>query len=117
MAAPTIKLTYFGIEGAAEKVRLALHIGKMAFEDERIDRDAWADLKPKTKFGQLPLMTIDVYRNETRDVWTPSRHASGGKTKNPGRFACQACCGNAPNNARLYGCNACQKWHRLVCWG
>jgi len=58
-ALPKIKLTYFGIEGAAEKVRLALHLGKVEFEDERIDRQAWGTLKPTTKFGQLPLMSID----------------------------------------------------------
>jgi len=55
---PAIKLTYFGIEGVAEKVRLALVMGKIEFEDDRMDWKAWEEMKPKTKFGQLPLMKI-----------------------------------------------------------
>jgi len=57
MAAP-IKLTYFAIEGPAEKIRLALTVGGIEFEDDRVTFDKWAELKPKTKYGQLPLMTI-----------------------------------------------------------
>merc|ERR1712110_739220 len=44
--------------GAAEKIRLALHLGKIEFEDERIKREDWEALKPKTKYGQLPMMKI-----------------------------------------------------------
>jgi glutathione S-transferase len=55
-----IKLTYFNIEGAAEKVRLALKIGGINFEDERIDFATWQnELKAKTPFGQLPLLALD----------------------------------------------------------
>jgi glutathione S-transferase len=53
-----IKLTYFNIQGAAEKVRLALVLKGVEFEDERVSFDQWSELKPKTKFGQLPMMTI-----------------------------------------------------------
>ena len=57
---PKIKLTYFNIEGAAEKIRLALKIGGIPFEDERIDFGLWqSELKAKTPFGQLPLVTLD----------------------------------------------------------
>jgi len=56
---PTIKLTYFGIEGAAEKVRLALVLSGIPFEDDRIGWETWPTLKPTTKYGQLPIMTID----------------------------------------------------------
>lgn len=55
---PSIKLTYFGIEGLAEKIRLALTLGKVEFEDDRVAFDAWQELKPKTKYGQLPTMQI-----------------------------------------------------------
>jgi len=58
-ASPKIKLTYFDIEGAAEKVRLAFCLGDVEFEDERIDHSAWEALKPTTKFGQLPLLHVD----------------------------------------------------------
>jgi glutathione S-transferase len=56
---PKLKLTYFNIEGAAEKVRLALKLGGLAFEDERIEMSGWQALKPSTPYGQLPLLSID----------------------------------------------------------
>jgi len=55
---PTIKLTYFNIEAAAEKVRLALIMTGTPFEDNRIDFEAWKTLKPTTPFGQLPMMEV-----------------------------------------------------------
>ena len=39
--ATSIKLTYFDIEGAAEKVRLALVIAGVPFEDDRIEFSKW----------------------------------------------------------------------------
>jgi len=59
MAQPKIKLTYFDIEGAAEKVRLAFVLGGIEWEDDRISFADWGALKPTTKYGQVPLMTID----------------------------------------------------------
>jgi adenosine kinase len=56
---PKMKLTYFNIQGAAEKVRLALVVQGIEFEDERITFEQWTELKPKSKFGQLPLLEID----------------------------------------------------------
>jgi len=53
-----VKLTYFDIEGVAEKVRLALTLNGVEFTDERIKFPEWAALKPTTKYGQLPVMTI-----------------------------------------------------------
>lgn len=35
----TIKLTYFDIDGAAEQVRMALHLNGVAFEDVRVAFD------------------------------------------------------------------------------
>ena len=57
--APSIKLTYFDIEGRAEPVRLALVLSGTEFEDERIPFDKWPELKPTTPHGTLPVMTID----------------------------------------------------------
>jgi glutathione S-transferase len=54
-----LKLTYFNFEGVAEKVRLAMKIGGLAFEDVRIDFPSWPALKPKTPYGQVPLLEID----------------------------------------------------------
>lgn len=54
-----IKLTYFGIQGVAEKVRLAFHLGGVKFEDVRVVFQDWPAMKPTTPYGQLPFMEID----------------------------------------------------------
>jgi hypothetical protein len=41
----SIKLTYFNIQGAAEKIRLALALKGIPFEDERLNKDQWNALK------------------------------------------------------------------------
>ena len=56
---PALKLTYFNVEGAAEKIRLAFKLGGIEFDDERIERANWPALKPSAPFGQLPLLSID----------------------------------------------------------
>lgn len=55
---PKIKLTYFNIEAAAEKVRLALVMTGTEFEDNRISFEDWGALKETTPYGQLPLMEV-----------------------------------------------------------
>jgi glutathione S-transferase len=59
MSPPSIKLTYFDIEGAAEPIRLALVLAGVDFEDERLAFSDWPAMKPSTPYGQVPLMTID----------------------------------------------------------
>jgi len=65
---PTLKLTYFDIKGVAEKIRLALVLQGIEFEDDRISSAQWQDMKPKTKYGQLPMLTISgketVYQSD-----------------------------------------------------
>lgn len=56
---PTYKLTYFGIEAAAEKVRLAFTMTGTPFEDNRINFEQWGPLKPTTPYGQLPILEVD----------------------------------------------------------
>eukprot|EP00756_Hemistasia_phaeocysticola_P062251 Hpha_TRINITY_DN5683_c0_g1::TRINITY_DN5683_c0_g1_i1::g.50688::m.50688/K04097/HPGDS; prostaglandin-H2 D-isomerase / glutathione transferase len=56
---PKVALTYFNIQGVAEKVRLALKVSGVEFEDVRVKMDEWQAMKPKTKYGQLPLLEID----------------------------------------------------------
>jgi hypothetical protein len=56
-ASSSIKITYFPIQGAAEAARLALTIGGVAFEDERVPPEVWkgeggAAIKAKSPFGQ-----------------------------------------------------------------
>lgn len=52
------KLTYFGIPGRGETIRLALSIGGVPFEDERIAFSDWGTVKPKTPWGSLPMITL-----------------------------------------------------------
>ena len=54
-----IKLTYFNIEGLAEKIRLALKIGKCEHEDIRINFNEWNGIKNNTPYGQLPMINVD----------------------------------------------------------
>lgn len=55
-----IKFTYFSVEGGGECVRLAFALGNVAYIDDRIDMaKSWKEMKPKTKFAQLPVLTIN----------------------------------------------------------
>ena len=51
-----IKLTYFNARGRAEVSRLMLAHKGVEYEDCRITRDQWPELKPKTPFGGMPLL-------------------------------------------------------------
>lgn len=52
------KLTYFGIPGRGEAIRLALAIGGVSFEDERVPFPAWGRRKPTTPWGTLPVLEL-----------------------------------------------------------
>jgi glutathione S-transferase len=55
-----IELFYFNIKAhPGEKIRLALALAGVPFEDHRVSRTEWEKLKPNTKYGQLPMMKID----------------------------------------------------------
>ena len=59
----SLKLSYFNIQGPAEKIRLALSIGKIPFEDKRIampgQSEEWKEMKPNMPFGKVPVLEID----------------------------------------------------------
>jgi glutathione S-transferase len=51
------KLTYFDAPvSRGEECRLALSVAGVDFEDNRLSREAWQALKPKTPFGSLPTL-------------------------------------------------------------
>lgn len=56
-----IKITYFHAKGRAEASRLALAIGGINFEDERIKGEEFGKRKAAGDllFGSLPMMTVD----------------------------------------------------------
>lgn len=54
------RLTYFDIEGGrAEPVRIALHHGGIAFEDDRISFPEFMQMRTTTRFNSVPTMEID----------------------------------------------------------
>lgn len=55
----TYKLTYFKGKGRAEVCRQILAAADQPFDDVRLEREKWMELKPNTPFGQLPLLEFD----------------------------------------------------------
>ncbi|XP_013148281.1 PREDICTED: glutathione S-transferase 2-like [Papilio polytes] len=56
---PKVTVTYFNTKGLGEGIRMLLAYGGQEFEDVRLEKEQWAELKPKTPFGQLPMVKID----------------------------------------------------------
>jgi glutathione S-transferase len=55
-----LKLTYFDFHGGrGEPARLALAIGGIDFEDDRVSFADWPRRKPQTPFGGLPVLEVD----------------------------------------------------------
>ena len=57
---PHLKLTYFDFNGGrGEASRLAMAIGNVPFEDDRIAIADWPAVKASTPFGQVPVLEVD----------------------------------------------------------
>lgn len=57
---PKLKLVYFDFSGGrGEAARLALSIGGIPFEDDRIAGADWPKRKPGILFGALPVLEVD----------------------------------------------------------
>jgi len=57
---PKLKLTYFDFDGGrGEPARLALNIGGIAFEDQRIAGKDWPAFREKTPFLAMPTLEVD----------------------------------------------------------
>lgn len=52
------KLSYFGIPGRGEAIRLTLAISGVQFEDNRVPFPAWGKMKPTTPWGTLPILEL-----------------------------------------------------------
>ena len=55
----TYKLTYFKGKGRAEVTRLIFAQAGVQYEDIRVTREEWKELKPNTPYGELPVLEID----------------------------------------------------------
>ena len=66
MATP--KLTYFNVAGRAFALRVAMFkaFGKDGWTDDRIEFGQWAELKPNTPLGSLPVLTLTDGRQVTQ---------------------------------------------------
>lgn len=57
---PQFKLTYFDFDGGrAEPIRIAFHIGGIAFEDNRITFPQFAEIRSGLRFNAVPILEID----------------------------------------------------------
>ena len=55
-----LKLTYFDFHGGrGEPARLAMSIGGVAFDDDRVQPSDWERRKADTPFGALPVLEVD----------------------------------------------------------
>jgi len=55
-----LKLSYFDFDGGrGEPARLALHIGRIPFEDHRISPKDWEQFRDRTPFLALPILEVD----------------------------------------------------------
>jgi len=56
---PELKLIYFNIRGLGELPRLIMHYADVQFEDTRLDREQWMEMRSRTPFGQVPVLEVD----------------------------------------------------------
>lgn len=47
---PTYKLTYFNFKGLCEPIRLLFAYGGIEYEDVRLTKEEWPEIKPSTHF-------------------------------------------------------------------
>ena len=56
---PTYKLYYFNGRGTAETIRLIFAQAGVEYEDNRFTSEEWAEFKPRTPYGVMPVLDID----------------------------------------------------------
>jgi len=52
------KLSYFGMRGRGEVIRMIFSAAGVEFEDERIAREKWPDVKPNCPWKCMPMLTV-----------------------------------------------------------
>ena len=56
---PTYKLYYFNSKGRAEQIRFVFVQAGVPYEDIRLTPEQWAEFKPKTPYGAMPVLEVD----------------------------------------------------------
>lgn len=57
------RLIYFNSRGRAEPLRFLFALAEVEYEDVRLDHgENWQAMKPKTPFGQVPVLDIDGFQ-------------------------------------------------------
>nr|AVX32553.1 glutathione S-transferase [Grapholita molesta] len=56
---PKTEFYYFPIKGLGEQIRLLLAYGGEDWNDNRVTPEDWPNFKPKTPFGQMPVLEVD----------------------------------------------------------
>ena len=59
VVSPMHELVYFGGKGRGEAIRVMLHASGVEWKDTTFKYDEWADLKPTTPLGAVPILKID----------------------------------------------------------
>uniref|UniRef100_A0A1Y1MW73 glutathione transferase n=2 Tax=Photinus pyralis TaxID=7054 RepID=A0A1Y1MW73_PHOPY len=59
---PTYHLTYFQSKALAEPIRFLFSYGNIEFEDIRIEKSNWPEIKPSLPFGQAPVLEFNGIR-------------------------------------------------------
>lgn len=57
------KLLYFNARGRAEAIRYIMAYAGQKYEDSRISQRDWQLFKPRTVFGQVPVLEISDGKN------------------------------------------------------
>jgi len=53
------KLTYFNSRGLAEPIRWILAMAGVQYEDNRIEKEQWPELKPTFEWGHVPVLEVN----------------------------------------------------------
>jgi len=69
----TYKLTYFGITGLGEPIRVALTLAGIPFEDDKLGGEAWGEKKKDPKYANCQMPIFEITEGGATTMMTQSR--------------------------------------------